>query len=352
MAQYSYIGYDTTAVVFSGGNVSLSGTYDANVNRRVFDVNDGAGGTVLGGRTDAGVIFDGDRLDDEDGDDATQTGVATNLDGTTTFASGDMYLEESYLLTAPGGATITMYRVEVEGVFVGHIVSEPLDPGVTYTFSITNVTPFNAPDTTDPTAIVDVPCFFAGTMIMTPDGERAVDDLNVGDHVTTASGETQIIRWIGRRVILPSFATDHGLWPVRISTGALSAGLPTCDLTVSPNHRMLISSPENELHFGQPDVLVAAKFLIGQDGVEQVTDLASITYFHLLFDKHEILVSNGVPSESLYPGDMTLRGMARAAQDEIMTLFPELQTQGLDSYGPVATRTLRRHEAALLAPAG
>lgn len=356
MAQYSYIGYDTTAVVFSGGpfsgTVSLSGSYDANVNRRIFDVDDTAGGTNLGGVADDGVTFDGDRFNDENGDDPDQIGDATSLDGSTVFASGNMYLEQSYILTAPDGSTIDMYRVEVDGLFVGHIVSEPLDPAITYTWTTSNVTPTNAPDTTDLAAIIDVPCFGAGTMILTPDGERAVDNLMVGDHVTTASGEIQKIRWIGRRMILPPFATDHGLWPVRISKGALGAELPSQDLTVSPNHRMLISSPENELHFGQPDVLVAAKFLVGQDGVAQVTNLASVTYFHLLFEKHEILVSNGVPSESLYPGDMTLRGMASAAQDEIMTLFPELQTLGLDSYGPVATLALRRHEAALLAPAG
>lgn len=350
MANYTYIGYDPSSLIFSGSTITLSGSYDPDLNRRIFDVEDDAGGNVRGGRPDAGIIFDGDRFNNEGGDDFDQTGDATSLDGSTVFASGNMYLEQSYTLTNPGGGTITVYRVEVDGTFVGHITSEPLEAGVTYSFTTSNVTPFNAPDTEDPTAIIDVPCFCAGTMIRTPTGDRPVETLQVGDLITLSSGESKPLRWIGHRLIEPSLARDQDLWPVRIKKGTFGRGLPHDDLLVSPNHRLLIASPNNELYFGEVEVLVAAKFLTDTAGVERETDLPQITYYHMLFEHHEIVVSNGMPSESLYPGDMTLRGMAADARDEILTLFPELANDALATYGPIAATTLRRYEAALVAP--
>jgi hypothetical protein len=350
MANYSYIGYDVGSILFlAGGQMQLNGAYDPNVDRVVFNVQDGEGGTLVNGTFDEGTFFDGDSQNNEVGDDLSQTGQATSLDGSTVIADGNMYLEESYLLTAPGGGTIELYLVEVDGLAVGYITSQPLDAGVTYTFTTSNVTIGSAPNSADLTALVDVPCFCAGTMIRTPTGDRAIEALEVGDEIVVASGETRTIRWIGERIVLPPLAQERDLWPVRIPQDAFGEGLPYCDLLVSPNHRMMVASPLNELHFGEPRVLVAAKFLISQGGsIAQFTDLPRVHYFHMLFDTHQIVIANGVESESLYPGDMALNGMARESRDEILTIFPELATEEIGAYGPVAALTIKRWEARLL----
>ncbi|WP_306116954.1 MULTISPECIES: Hint domain-containing protein [unclassified Roseovarius] len=348
MANYSYIGYAPGVISFGGGAITLSNGFDPDTDRVIFDVTDGAGGTVLSGRADNGILFDGDRFNNETGDDSTQTGVVRNLDGTPTGTSGNMYLEQSYTLAKPGGGSIELFRVEVDGTLVGYITSEPLVPGTNYSFTTSNVTPSNAPDTTDPGALTDVPCFTAGTMIRTDQGERAIETLEVGDRVLTEAGTAEAIRWIGHRVVLPAFTSSNALWPVRISAGSLGNGLPQQDLLVSPNHRMLIRSPRNELLYGEGSVLVAAKFLVGQPGIEQVFDLPRVTYFHLLFDDHQVIFANGAPSESLHPGDMALQSMARASRDEILTVFPELADSAGTTYGPTAAPVLKRNEARLL----
>ncbi|WP_253285928.1 MULTISPECIES: Hint domain-containing protein [unclassified Ruegeria] len=196
MANYSYIGYDPGVISvnftgFSTGTITLSGTYDAATDRRGFDVTDTAGGTLVNGDPDNGTDFNGDRFNNEFGDDLTQSGVVTNLDGSVTIDSGAIYLEESYSLAKPGGGTIDVFRVEVEGNLVGYITSEPLVPGTNYSFVRSNVTPTNAPDTSDPTAIVDVPCFAAGTQITTQDGPVSIENLRVGDLVVTADNGSQ-----------------------------------------------------------------------------------------------------------------------------------------------------------------
>ena len=154
-------------------------------------------------------------------------GVVTSLDGSTTFDSGAIYLEESYALTKPGGGTIDVFRVEVEGSLVGYITSEPLVPGTAYSFIRSNVTPSNAPDTTDPTAIVDVPCFTAGTLIETPTGAKAIEDLAEGDLVLTLDHGPQPIRWVGSRILTSvDLQANPRLRPICVLAGALGAGLP------------------------------------------------------------------------------------------------------------------------------
>lgn len=329
MANYSYIGYDPGSLVFSGGNISLSASYDFTVDRRVFDVNDGAGGNVLGGRADNGILFDGDRYDNEDGDDSTQTGVATSLDGSTTYASGNMYLEESYTLSKPGGGTIEVYRVEVDGTLAGYITSEPLVAGVNYSYSTSNVTPFNAPDTTDPTALVDVPCFTRGTLIETDAGPTVVERLKVGDLVKTAEHGLQRIHWIGAsRVTAAQLEASPNLYPIRISRHALGQGIPSRDLLVSRQHRMMVSSKIVQRMFKTDAVLVAACKLTDVAGIYVDRDVDSVDYFHLLLERHDVIFAEGAPTESFFTGKQALEAIGPEARKELSKVLIDLSLKG------------------------
>ena len=48
-------------------------------------------------------------------------------------------------------------------------------------------------------------------------------------------------------------------------------------------------------------------------------------YFHILFDRHEVVISNGAETESLYTGPEALKSVGEAARAEIFALFPELR---------------------------
>ena len=73
------------------------------------------------------------------------------------------------------------------------------------------------------------------------------------------------------------------------------------------------------------------------------------TYIHFMFDNHEVVLSNGAWTESFQPGDYSLKGIGNSQRTEIFELFPELQErQGRDAY-TAARRSLKRHEAVLLA---
>ena len=91
---------------------------------------------------------------------------------------------------------------------------------------------------------------------------------------------------------------------------------------------------------------MAAKHLTGMDGVE-IVDVPDVTYLHVMFDQHEVILSDGAWTESFQPGDLTLGSMGDAQRAEILELFPELATaRGKESYVS-ARRSLKKHEARL-----
>ncbi|WP_159075204.1 Hint domain-containing protein [Celeribacter baekdonensis] len=175
-----------------------------------------------------------------------------------------------------------------------------------------------------------------------------METLNVGDKVITRDNGLQAIQWIGKKALSSAdLAARRELMPVMIRQGALGAGLPERDMMVSPNHRMLVSNEKAALLFDEHEVLVAAKHLTRLDGVE-VMDSAEVTYIHVMFERHEVVLSDGTWSESFQPGDYTLAGIGEDARQEIFALFPELQDVSARGGFTAARRILRKHEAELL----
>ena len=193
-------------------------------------------------------------------------------------------------------------------------------------------------------------CFTPGTMILTPDGERPVEILAVGDLVETGDDGPQIIRWIGERVA--AFHPDHNRHkPIQIKAGALGGGLPRRAMAVSPQHRMLIAGPVVRHLFGEDEVLAPAKGLTGLPGVRVMKGKRRVTYLALLLDRHHVLTAEGAKTESFYPGPTAMQMLPLGQRSEIRTIFPRLRDDPDTGYGAVARRVLTRKEAQMLAVA-
>lgn len=185
----------------------------------------------------------------------------------------------------------------------------------------------------------NVICFAKGTQITTAAGKRRVEHLKAGDFVITMDHGLQKLRWVGSRTV----SARGSLAPIVISAGVLGNER---DLRVSPQHRMLIEGETALRMFGEPEVLAAAKHLTNWDGIyREETD--EITYFHLLFDTHEIVFAEGAASESFHPGAVGLSSLEDAVREEVYDLFPELR-MNLSAFGPAARKSLRADEARLL----
>ncbi len=181
-------------------------------------------------------------------------------------------------------------------------------------------------------------CFARGTLIETPDGPRYVETLKEGDLVVTQDDGPQPVMWAGSDR-QPGIGPNA---PVRIRAGALGN---LRDLVVSQNHRMLFSGPRAELMFGQTEVLVAAKHLVdGRDIL--IEECPVVHYYHLLFERHQIIFAEGCPAESLHLGSQALKTVGPEERDEIIARFPDL-SQRPDT-GPLSRYELKRYEALAL----
>ena len=175
--------------------------------------------------------------------------------------------------------------------------------------------------------------------IGTASGDRPVERLQPGDRVETLNHGLQPIRWIGTRQV-PAI---RNLAPIVISAGAMDNDR---DLIVSPQHRILVTGWRAEMLFGEPEVLVAAKYLVDGDKIYRATG-GDVTYFHICFDRHEIIFAENQPTESFLPGPMGAKTLHPAQLAELFEIFPELRDD-LNAMPP-ARPSLRRDEARLLA---
>lgn len=215
----------------------------------------------------------------------------------------------------------------------------------TVTFEVTGT---DSQGTDTDTVIINLLiCVARGTLIETVDGPVPVEELTPGDRVRTVDGPARTLRWIGsRRVGAAELAADPALRPIRIATGAFGAGRPARDLRVSPQHRILVGDWRAELLFGEAEVLVPAKALLNDRTVRVDHTAGEVEYFHLLFDGHEIIYTEGLPTESFHPGDYALREIDPGARAELLRLFPEFDAPA--GVPETARVSLRPWEGALL----
>jgi hypothetical protein len=184
-----------------------------------------------------------------------------------------------------------------------------------------------------------VPCFTPGTLVVTPKGEIPVEDLTVGTPVLTRdNGVRALVHAASVTLDFGMLAARPHLRPVLIRLGALDPGEPERDMLVSPNLRLLVDSGRSALHFSEHEALSAAKHLVNSRDIRPVEALG-VTYVHIHFDRHQVVLANGIWAEAFDPRDRSLGGLGNAQRNELGELFAEV---GAPS--PLARRRSRAAE--------
>lgn len=187
-----------------------------------------------------------------------------------------------------------------------------------------------------------VECFATGTLIATPQGERAVETLKTGDLLHTADGRAVPVIWVGRQTVMRAFTPTDRFVPVRITAGALGDGVPHSDLLVTGDHAMVVD-----------DLAINASALVNGTTIrwEPQDRLAErFTYYHLETEAHDVILANGAPAESFidYVGRRAFDNFA-----EYLDLFGEERTIGeMDRVRISAARLVPADIRARLARAG
>jgi hypothetical protein len=138
---------------------------------------------------------------------------------------------------------------------------------------------------------IEMPCFAAGTRLLTEDGEVLVEDIAVGDVLVTVRENgplTQKVIWTGRRAIdIRRHPAPDLVRPIRITAGAIAPGVPERDLRLSPEHAVYLNGN-----------LFTAVSLVNGTTIYQEQSTTHVTYHHIELETHDILMVEGLPCES------------------------------------------------------
>ncbi|NSX54208.1 Hint domain-containing protein [Parasulfitobacter algicola] len=261
---------------------------------------------------------------------------------TTTFPANSQ-LQSEFITTFSSGLQIVAIRLNPPGngasdlITVGYAVYDP------------NGNPVNPPPGTNIGSIIDnertgtvdyddISCFTSGTLIETPKGMVQIDHLKPGDQVLTRHNGIQDIVWIGESWISQlDMVCFPALKPISIPYDFVGGQR---DLLVSPQHRIMLRTPIAELLFGEPDILVSAKYLSKWLPAGKPIN-SGIKYLHIACKNHEIVNADGIWAETLYC-DETTSDLTNAMQADLNseTLSNDPRTAGC--------RILRRFEADVL----
>lgn len=301
---------------------------------------------------DGATVFNGDGDVNEEVDPNERIGgtweQTVDIDGTAQQVIWDYTFE----ITAADG---TVYRVAVIDVDLNNdndlndnvggddedgyylIFPDGVPPaGANYTIGSIVANGDNTPHTDLGGTVV---CFASGTLIDTPDGPQPVNHLAPGDRVLTRDSGAQELIWTGARRV----DAVGDMAPIVITKGSHGNDR---ELVVSPQHRILVTGWQAQLHFGAEEVLVKAKDLVNGDTVYR-REGGKITYHHILCEAHQVVRAEGAWAESFHPGPQALPSLDNGPRDELLKLFPDLrwaEAPVIDS----AHMSLKSYEAALL----
>lgn len=193
-----------------------------------------------------------------------------------------------------------------------------------------------------------IACFTPGAMVETDHGPQAIETLAIGDKVLTRDRGLQPLRWIGTKTIAePELAATPALQPILFRQGTLGQNLPSRDMLVSRQHCMLCDTPRAELYFGEREVFVRALHMAGQPGILHAL-VQEVTYIHLMFDHHEVIMADGVWSESFQPAARNIGGLDEDARAELLAVFADMPEPANPEAYLSARLTLKAHEARIL----
>ena len=201
------------------------------------------------------------------------------------IAEGTLTSDIPLLLERPGGGTIRLDRIEIDGRLVLYLPSEDLLAGHEYrAVSLVNA----GARTASPEEIAHLPCLGTGTMIATEQGPQPIDWLRPGDRILTRDNGYQPLLWLSQHVIpRRSPATTR---PQRIAEDSFGPGLPEHPMIATPGLGVLLAGHELELWFAEPEMFAALR-----DLTPTATPLEGRqSLYGLLFATPEVVLAQGL----------------------------------------------------------
>ncbi|MEL7257909.1 MAG: Hint domain-containing protein [Pseudomonadota bacterium] len=168
--------------------------------------------------------------------------------------------------------------------------------------------------------------FSRGTLINTPRGRMAIEDLEPGMEVSTKDGEPLPVMWIGSMTLIPH---APGIDPrscrmTRVMPEAFGLGRPEANLMAGPGARIM-SRPEGLRDSMSGDqMLTPARDLADGLNVIEISPQHPVSVYHLCLPRHSVITAAGLEMETFHPGNGFDRNMGQNALSLFMSMFPHL----------------------------
>ncbi len=176
-----------------------------------------------------------------------------------------------------------------------------------------------------------IPCYVAGTPILTAEGWCPVERLVAGQRVMTEQGLRRII-WAGKRVLSDEDLDLRPDWkPVHFPVGAIGN---TRAIRLSPQHAVRMRDAEGRA------VLVRARHLAesGFGGSRVACGVRHVSYHHVLLERHGVMNAAGAATESFYPGRLALEMLDWPSRLQVVAAI--MAGSGLEVAGTEAAAAL------------
>ena len=178
------------------------------------------------------------------------------------------------------------------------------------------------------------PCFLKGAKILTPSGDRLVQDLQIGDEVQTLAGR-KTIKWIAYN----KFTKEEGrawhdnVMPIRVARFAIDDRTPHRDLYLSPLHCIFFN-----------EALIPVMYLINEASIAQgmPSDMSAIEYYHIDLDTHEVISAEGALVESFLDDGSNRESFSNFIQYE--RLYGAERQSKMTPFAPILRYHGRRQE--------
>ncbi|MEM6888440.1 MAG: Hint domain-containing protein [Pseudomonadota bacterium] len=351
--------------IISAGSISATDNFGQ---ATTLGQNDQGAGSHLGTITiDADASYTRVEIDDQGGrtdylEDSTSSQSLeqdVTIDGV--FYSEGTSVENEYQITLQdqSGNSYVVWALEIEdGVGPGYnnVVGLMFKAGkvppfgqtlqVTGSLDLYNIPSNNADEFFYATGVT---CFTAGMRVDTPVGPVAVEKIRPGMKVWTLDNGPQEVIWTGHRALgYAELQSYTHLKPVIIQKGALGN---TRVLQVSRQHRLALTETSSGCRV-DPRRFARATLLADQPGVRlrHANGCRKVNYVHFMCEAHQVVRTEGLLSETFYPGKQAMMALDAPARAEICALFPELlhsdqgRQDALHGYGRLARSELTRGE--------
>ncbi|MBS1054873.1 Hint domain-containing protein [Gluconobacter kondonii] len=136
------------------------------------------------------------------------------------------------------------------------------------------------------------PCFLAGSLIRTPDGEIPVEDIVPGDNIiayVNGSEEIRQVIWTTQSYcdVQPHFSDDLSGYPVRILRGAIADGVPSKDMLITAEHCLFLNGK-----------FIPSRMLVNKRSIFYDKSITSYDYYHIETQQHSVIMADGMLTES------------------------------------------------------